>query len=252
MITDPLFYAIAIPAVILVGISKGGLGAGATLGVPLMSLVISPVQAASILLPILMVMDLVGLYAYRRAIDWTTLGYVLPAALLGVLIGWATTSWVTADHVRLIVGTVAVVFGLSFFLRGPSTRPVAKNNLAKGSFWGAIAGFTSFVSHAGGLPLQVYLGPLRLDPQVFVGTSTVFFAITNYMKLPGYWALGQITATNLLTSAVLLPFAAVATLIGIWLVRRVDRDLFYRIIYTLVLVVGVKLAWDGATGILSA
>jgi uncharacterized membrane protein YfcA len=249
MITDPLFYLVAVPAVFLVGLSKGGLGAGATLGVPLMSLVISPVQAAGILLPILMVMDLVGLYAYRRAFDWPTLRHVLPAALLGVGIGWATTSWVTADHVRLIVGVVAVAFGLTYFLRGENGKPPARNSLPKGTFWGAVAGFTSFVSHAGGLPLQVYLGPLRLDPQVFVGTSTVFFALTNLMKLPGYFTLGQLSSTNLLTALVLLPIAAVATLSGIWLVRRIDRDLFYRIIYALVLVVGVKLAWDGANGV---
>ncbi len=248
MITDPWFYAAAVPAVILVGMAKGGFGGAiALLGVPLMSLVISPVQAAGILLPILVVMDLVGLAAYRRRYHLPSLKILIPPAIVGVGIGWLTASVVTEAHVRLIVGVVALAFTLDYFLRG-ARRPAAATNRIKGSFWATVAGFTSFVSHAGGPPLQMYLLPLRLEPRLFAGTSVIFFAVVNATKLVPYYALDQLRLGNLETSAVLLPLAPLATLTGVWLVKVVEPARFYRITYAAVFVVSFKLIHDGLAG----
>lgn len=250
MISDPLFYYTAIPAVLLIGLSKGGFGGIALLGVPLISLVISPVQAAGIMLPILIVMDIVALLAYRGTYDAKSLKILIPAGMLGVGIGWATAAMVSPSFVRLIVGLVAFAFALDYFIGNAKAKDPAKHNVPKGTFWGAVSGFTSFVSHAGSPPFQMYMLPLRLDKQVLAGTSIIQFSVVNAVKVIPYFFLGQFDATNLTTSAVLLPLAPIATLIGVRLVKVVDQDLFYRITYICVFLVSFKLIWDGVTGML--
>ncbi|MEZ5909223.1 MAG: sulfite exporter TauE/SafE family protein [Hyphomicrobiaceae bacterium] len=248
MITDPWFYAAAIPAILLVGMAKGGFGGPiALLGVPLISLVVSPVQAAGIMLPILCAMDVVGLLAYRGTFDRGSLAILLPAAAVGIAVGWLAAAYVTDAHVRLLVGVVAVAFTLDYWLGGARKLMPAEPNRAKGSLWGAVAGFTSFVSHAGGPPFQMYILPLRLAPRLLAGTAVIFFAVVNQLKLVPYYMLGQFTGQNLATSAVLLPLAALATAFGVYLVKRVDVAVFYRVTYMCVFVVGVKLIYDGAT-----
>lgn len=247
LLSDPWFYAAAVPAVVLVGLSKGGLGgAGALMGVPLMTLVISPVQAAAIMLPILLVMDAVSLWTWRGQRDPVTLKLMLPGAMLGIGIGWLTAAVVTTGAVRLIVGTIAVAFFLRWLtLRLAANDRAAPHNRVKATFWAAISGFTSFVAHAGGPPYQVYTLALKQQPAIYVGTSVIYFAVVNAVKVVPYFALGQFDATNLAASAVLMPIAPLATLAGAWIVRRIRPDLFYPIMYAMVLVVGLKLVWDG-------
>lgn len=251
LLSDPWFYAAAVPAVILVGLSKGGLGgAMALIGVPLMALVVSPVQAAAIMLPILIVMDLVSLWTWRGDRDSTTLKLMLPGAMAGIGIGWLTAAYVTADAVKLIVGIVAVAFFIRWLtqLRSAPDRPVG-HSVARAGFWSTVSGFTSFVAHAGGPPYQVYALPLKQAPALYVGTSVVYFAIVNAVKLVPYFMLGQFDATNLSASAILMPIAPIATLAGAWVVRRMKPDLFYPFMYVMMLVIGGKLIWDGLAGI---
>lgn len=254
LLSDPWFYAVAVPAVILVGLSKGGLGgAMGFAGVPLMSLVMSPVQAAAILLPILCVMDVLSLWTWRGFYDKRLLISMLPGAMLGIGIGWATAALVTADSVRFIVGAVAIVFVARWlylkFRHGSehATRP----NRLMAAFWGTVSGFTSFVAHVGGPPFQVYALPLRMDPKVFTGTSVVFFAILNAIKLVPYFLLGQFDSTNLAASAVLMPAAPLGTLAGAWLVRRMRPEIFYPFTYCTVAVIAVKLIYDGVLDVLN-
>lgn len=248
LLSDPWFYAAAVPAVILVGLSKGGFGgAVGFVGVPLMALAISPVQAAAILLPILVLMDLVSLWSWRGVYDRTLLWSMLPGSVVGIAGGWLLASYVTADMVRLIVGAVAFVFVLRWVvqqLRHGSGHATRQDPLLA-AFWGTVAGFTSFVAHVGGPPFQVYALPLRLDPKVLTGTSVIFFAVTNAIKLIPYFALGQFDAANLAASAVLMPLAPLATLAGAWLVRRMRPEVFYPFTYATVALIAVKLLWDG-------
>lgn len=247
LLSDPLFYATAVPAVILVGLSKGGLGgAMALIGVPLMALVVPPVQAAAILLPILIVMDMVSLWTWRGERDPVTLKLMLPAAMLGIGLGWLTAAVVTAGAVRLIVGIVA----LAFFARWMAQRVwklerKADHSPVKAGFWGIVSGFTSFVAHAGGPPYQVYALTLGQKPALYVGTSVVFFAVVNAVKLVPYFALGQLDGANLTASLALMPVAPLATLAGAWIVRRMKPEIFYPFMYAMVLLVGLKLVWDG-------
>lgn len=253
MITDPWFYAIAIPAIALTGLAKGGfLGAAGGLAVPMMSLVISPVQAAAIMLPILNVMDLVGVIAYRRDFDSANLKILLPAAAAGIGIGWATAAFVTEAHVRLIIGLVGLAFTLSYWLGGGARKDAAARDRAKGSFWGMVAGFTSFVSHTGAPPFNIYMLPQRLPNAVLAGTAVMFFTTVNIIKLAPYYALGQFSGANLTTSLMLLPLAPVAMLAGVWLTRRVPQEPFYKIAYASLFVISLKLIYDGASAVFRA
>lgn len=258
MMTDPLFYAAAIPAVIMVGLSKGGFGgAMALLGVPLMALTIPPVQAAAILLPILIVMDLVTLWTWRKHWDKTSLIIMVPGAIIGIAIGWATAAWVTDPMIRLIVGVVALWFVARYVQltlaarRKASAPPPRGHQPVKGALWGTLAGFTSFVSHAGGPPYQIYTLPLRQDPKTYTGTSVRFFAIINAIKLAPYFALGQFDAANLSTSLALAPIAPVATLAGAYIVKRMKPEIFYPFMYAMVFLTSLKLIWDGAVHLLA-
>jgi len=245
MISDPLFYYLAVPAVLIAAISKGGFGAGlGFVSVPLMTLVVSPLQAAAIMLPLLCCMDIFGLLAYRRHVDRSLLPLLLLGAVAGIGIGWALAAWVDDQAVRAIVGTVAVAFTLNHWF-GRAGREPARPSAPKGVFWSAVSGFTSFVSHSGGPPLAVYLLPLRLDKTVFQATTVVFFAVVNYVKLVPYWSLGQFRGENLAASLVLAPLAPLGIWAGVWLHQRVSPLLFYRIAYGFIFVIGLKLLWDG-------
>jgi len=250
MILDPWFYVLAIPAVLLTGVSKGGLAGGiGLLAVPAMALVIPPVQAAGIMLPILIVMDLIGVWAYRRSFHAGHLWALIPGAAVGILLGALTAGFVSDAHVRLIVGLVAVVFALNFWLRSAESLAArAKPGAWSGRLWGGVAGYTSFVAHAGSPPFQVYMLPQGIDRKLYVGTSVMFFWLVNLIKLPPYALLGQLAPGNLMTSLVLMPLAPLGMWLGLKLVDKVPEQPFYRLIYALVLIVGVKLVWDGVTG----
>lgn len=247
LLANPWFYATSIPAVTLVGMSKGGFGGTmALIGVPLMALAMSPVRAAAIMLPILVVMDMVSLWTWRGRRDGTTLRNMLPGALAGIGLGWLLATIVTVSQVKLIVGAMALLFALRWAAQRLGYRaPRRAQSPVAGNFWGGVSGFTSFVAHAGGPPYQIYALGLGQEPAVYVGTSVIFFAVVNAVKLVPYLALGQFDAANLTASLVLLPVAPVATLAGAYLVRRMKPEIFYPVMYCLMFIVSLKLIHDG-------
>lgn len=252
LITDPWFYAAAIPAVLIFGIAKGGFGGGlGAAAVPLMAQVISPVQAAAILLPILCLMDIVTLWAYRGKWDLSELRLLLPASIVGIAIGTWSFEYLSADAIRLCVGVVAVAFTLHYIVNrlrpGTGSLPDLPRRAAAPA--AAVAGFTSFIAHAGGPPLNMYLLRRPLDRTRFVATTAVFFAIVNYVKLIPYGFLGQLSSGNLATSAALAVLAPVGVYAGVWLHRRVSDRTFFAVVYTILLVLGAKLIYDGSSGI---
>jgi len=252
LITDPWFYVAAVPAVFLVGMSKGGFGGGlGTLGVPLMALVISPVQAAGILLPILCLMDLFSLWAYRGLWIRDELLVLVPAALLGIAAGTLFFGAMSPAAIRLLVGIVAIVFTLHYVLAWRSGKRVAARDYPRpvGIFAGVTAGFTSFIAHAGGPPVSMYLLRRPLDRTDFVATTVLFFTVVNYTKLVPYAWLGQLAPANLVTSLVLAPLAPLGVYTGVYLHKRVSDRLFFGVVYVLLAVVGVKLVWDGLSGL---
>ena len=248
MITDPWFYAVAIPAVLVFAIAKGGFGGGlGVVAVPLMALVISPIQAAAILLPILCVMDLFAFRKYKGQWIRPELNVLIPASLIGIAVGTAMFGLLNAAAIRLIIGVVAVAFTLHYWF---DRHYAADSGLADfprryGVLSGGIAGFTSFIAHAGGPPVSMYLLRRSLNRTEFVATTVFFFIVVNYVKLIPYGWLGQLDSSNLLTSLVLAPLAPIGVEIGHLLHHRVSDRFFFRLMYVLLFVVGLKLIYDG-------
>ncbi len=243
MIDAVEFYLVAIPAVVLTGVSKGGFGGVALLAVPLMSLVISPLQAAGVMLPLLIAMDGFSLWAYRRDLSFANLKSLLPGALIGIGIGWLTAEYTGENAVRLIVGCIAIVFTLYMvFVRKDADR--AHPHAAKGVFWGGCAGYTSYVAHAGSPPLQVYLLPQRLPKAEYASTGVLFFAVVNLFKVPPYAMTGQLAGENLLTALVLLPCVPLGVYVGVRLNRVIPEKAFYNVVYASAFLIGIKLIYD--------
>ena len=250
LIADPWFYAVAIFAVVLTGIAKGGIGAAGGFSVPVLSLVISPIQAAAIMLPILILMDVIGVYAYRRNWDRATMAIIMPAGLVGICIGWLTFKYLNDDWIRLLLGVIACGF-VAFNVLAGVPKPARPSRL-KGYLCATGSGFTSFVAHSGGPPLAIYLLPQRLDKALYVGTTIIFFTAINAAKIVPYLMLGLFDARNLGTATVLLPVAVFGILLGIWVRKRLSTEWFYRVAYSLMFVTGAKLLYDGITHLLAS
>jgi len=245
LITDPAFYAVAVPAVLLVGISKSGFGAGfGALGVPLMALAVPVPQAAAIMLPLLLIMDAIGLKALWRERDAALLRLLVPAGLTGTVIGTLLFGLLSAKTVAAIVGAITLVF-LAIRTVFPPQADAPRPPPAVGFFFGTVSGFTSFVAHAGGPPIGFYMLPLKLSPVRFTATMAVFFAVVNVSKLVPYAALGLIDWTNMATAAVLAPVAPLGVLFGVRVVRHIPPTLFYRLFSLGMLLTGIKLLYDG-------
>ena len=245
LITDPAFYAVAIPAVLLVGISKSGFGAGfGALGVPLMALAVPVPQAVAILLPLLLLMDALGLRALWQERDAALLRLLVPAGLVGTVIGTLLFGLLSTKTVAALVGAVTLMF-LAMRTLWPPRADTPPPPRMKGVFFAALSGFTSFAAHAGGPPIAFYMLPLRLSPLRYTATMAVFFAALNASKWLPYAALGLIDWTNMLTAAVLIPLAPVGVWLGLRVVRRIPQALFYRLLSIGLLLTGSKLLWDG-------
>ncbi|WP_431284237.1 sulfite exporter TauE/SafE family protein [Humitalea sp. 24SJ18S-53] len=251
LITDPLFYALAIPAFLLTGMSKGGFASGAgNLTVPLLSLVIPAPQAAGIALPMLCAMDLSGLRAMWGKWSTREMRAMLPGVVIGITLGGLAFGAMPERVVKGMIGLVILAF-LSRTL-WQKTRPVAPPRATpsrlRGGFWGMCSGFTSTIAHAGGPPAAIYLYPLGLERQQLMATTIVFFGIMNYLKLIPYFLVGQLNAANLMTALVLLPLAPIGVYFGIWLGKRINDRAYYRLLYTLLAITGAKLLVDGVMG----
>lgn len=239
------FWIAAVVASMLVGMGKGGMPVVAMLSVPVLSLFIPPLTAAGLLLPVYVVSDMFGLYAYRNAFSPRVLAIIVPSATLGVGIGWATAHLVPEWMVTVLVGVIGTAFALNLLLRHRTDGPAREARVLPGVFWGTISGFTSFVSHSGGPPYQIYVLPLKLSKTVFAGTSTIAFAIINAVKLVPYYYLGQLSSESLHVALRLMIPASVAVFIGVRLVRILPEKLFFRLVTWALLLVSLKLIRDG-------
>ena len=249
IITEPQFYAVAIPAVIFLGLAKGGFSGVSMAATPLLALYLPPLEAAALLLPVLICQDVISVRVYWREISVWNLKVLLPGAAFGMGLAWLFASHVSDDAIRVLIGITALAFVLYVWLRtGHPTRK--ESTVLGGLFWGAVSGFTSFASQGGSPPFQVYTLPQRMPKMVFVGTTAVFFAAVNVMKIVPYFMLAQFSSKNLATSVALLPIAVAANFAGIWMVRSVPTALFYRLTYILLFILGLVLFWQGAKHLL--
>ena len=244
VITDPLFYLVAVPAIIALGLSKGGFAGVGVLATPLTSLYLPPLEAAALILPVLIVQDVISIWWYRKDFDSWNLKVMLPGALVGMGLAWVFAAHVSDAALRIVVGTIGISFvAYTLFARIPAEG--RRKPAWSGTFWGGVSGFTSFLSQAGGPPFQVHVLPQRLPKLTLVGTTTIFFAIVNALKIGPYFALGQFSTINIATSLLLLPIAVAANALGIWLVRVTPVETFYKIAYAIVFLVSTMLLYQG-------
>ena len=243
---DLLFWMLASLSAIFVGLGKGGLPVIALLSVPTLSLVMPTIAAASLLLPVYIVSDAFALYAYRRAFNKDILKIGMIGMTVGILLGWITAHIVIEWIVTLFIGA----FGFSFALKLLIFKNIDEKksfviNRTKGYFWCFIAGFTSFISHSGGPPWQIFIIPLNLPKSVFVGTSVIAFSYCNVIKLVPYYFLGQVTSSNLIMSAYLALPASIAVFVGVKIIKIIPENLFFKIVSYALLIISFKLIWDG-------
>ncbi len=240
-----LFLISVVPAIILYGIAKSGLGGSISLiSVPLMTVVMPLNQALAVILPILIFSDIIAVYRFRREFDFSTLKLIVPFAALGIVIGSLTFKYFSEDLLKLIVGIMGFLFAGHYFLFKKEKKIPAKKNFLKGAIFSSIAGFSSFCVHAGGTPTSIYLLPLRLKKEIYVGTRIIFFTFVNLIKLPLYIYLSMMNFDTLFQSIFLLPLAIIGIFIGYRLLKIIDENLFYNIIYALILVSSTKLILD--------
>lgn len=239
-----LFFWLASLGAFLVGLSKGGLPAIGMLSVPILALVMPPMKAAVLLLPIFVLSDMVGVWLYRRHFSALNLRILIPAGVMGVLLGWATASLVSERVITFLIGLMGVSFCLHVWLKRGPARPPKPAHRGWGTWWGAVSGFTSFISHAGAPPFQIYLLPQQLSKQVFAGTATLFFAVINAVKIVPYQALQPYTWQGLTEAAFLIPFALVGTVLGAWLTKRLKDRWFFLLVQVGLFAVSVRLMWQ--------
>ncbi|TXH18733.1 MAG: sulfite exporter TauE/SafE family protein [Gammaproteobacteria bacterium] len=247
LLSDPLTLALAVIAVVILGLAKGGFSGLGALATPLLALSLPPVTAAAVLLPVLMVQDVVSVWSYRKTWDGWIVGWMLPGAVAGIALAAGLAAAVPEERLLVVLGIITLVFGLYRLWIERGGRIVAASSSPGwvGTLFGVAMGFTSQIAHAGGPPFQMWVTPRRLPHEVFVGTSSLTFAAVNWMKVPSYVLLGSFDRQVLEAAALLFPLAIVATLVGAWLVRRMDTARFYTLIYLLMVALGLRLIFQG-------
>lgn len=247
---DLAFFALAIPATIFAGISKGGFGSGAAFAAgSILALILEPGVALGVMLPLLMLMDVAGLRAYWQKWDWEAVRLIIYAGLPGVALGAALYQVANADVFRFLIGGISIGFVIyQVLLRsGHIPKPKAPLGPKAAALTGITAGFTSFVSHAGGPPVAVYLLSRGLDKLTYqAGTVLIFWAI-NIMKFVPYSFLGIFTWQTLLADLFLAPFALLGVWLGVRAHHMISERTFFAITYVLLTLTGSKLIWDAVT-----
>ncbi|RVT94991.1 sulfite exporter TauE/SafE family protein [Sphingomonas crocodyli] len=247
---QPAFWVLGLIAVTIIGLAKGGFIGFGILGTPLLALAIPPVQAAAIILPLLLVQDAVGIWSFRKTWDAYVLKVMLPGGIVGIAIGYTFAASLPDSWVLGALGILSIVFGAYrlWIERGGRAAPAVEWPAWAGFLCGTASGLSSQIAHAGQPPFQLWAMPRRMPRDVYVGTSSIFFGAMNWIKVPAYAALGAFTPSNLIASAALLPVAILSTLLGVRLVRRIRTEGFYRIAYALLLLVGVVLLRNAVAG----
>jgi uncharacterized membrane protein YfcA len=245
---DWTLYAVAVPAVIFAGVSKGGFGSGAAFAsASILAVVVAPGVALGLMLPLLMLIDVATLRPYWKRWSWPDARLLLMGAVPGVALGAGLYRMADPDLFRLLIGAISLAFvawqaaSRAGMIRARE-RPMP---IWAGGLAGLVAGFTSFVSHAGGPPAAVYLLSRRLDKTAFQATTVLLFWMVNVVKFIPYAFLGIFTVQTVVMDLLLAPFAILGAWLGVKAHRLVPEALFFAITYVLLTVTGVKLIWDG-------
>lgn len=240
-------------AVLVYGFAKGGAGAPlSAICVPLMSLVLPPFQAAAILLPLLLVLDLLALCSFRGCFDRHQLKLLLPPALIGMVTAALVGRWLSDDGLRLLIGAICLGFVVLRLLRRTAPAsvlpPASRSGDGIGRLWGGLAGFTSMLVHAGGPPVMVHLMGQQLEPRLLAGTQAWLFACLNFSKVVPFVGSGQLDLPALRISLLFLPLTPIGILLGQRFLRNTSKERVYAVFSAALLISGVLLLWQGWHG----
>ena len=248
---DLTFYLVMTVAVIILGLSKGGFAGVGMVSTPMVAAVTDPVTAAGIMLPIMLVQDPVAVVMYRRSFDRKILVKLIPGGVLGVLLAFSLAASVPEWGLKIVLGLISLAFSswqAFVYLRGIQPQSLQYRFDSLMAFLAGVgSGFSSSIAHAGSPPFQIYAMPKQLPKEIYVGTSVMFFASVNLMKLPSFIALDVLKSENLLKSAAFIPLAVVSSWAGAWLVRRVKTQNFNLIVTGILLFISMVLLWQGVS-----
>ncbi|MBU3617994.1 sulfite exporter TauE/SafE family protein [Polynucleobacter sp. JS-Fieb-80-E5] len=240
------FFVCAVISVTILGISKSGFGAGlGTLSLPLMASQAPINEALAIMLPLLIVIDLVGLRRYIQNANWGILKIVIPPAIAGLLLGMIFFTAITPQVLTLSIGIFTLLFLIQNLAMSRIEAKETKSYPWLGRAMGLTSGFTSFVAHIGGPPITVYMLREKLLPMVYTSTLGVFFTVMNFGKLGPYAYLDLLNYKQLATSIILLPCAPVGVYFGFYLAKRISMKWYYRTVRFFLLIASIKLISDG-------
>ena len=186
------------------------------------------------------------MWVYRRVWDPWNLKVMIPGCVVGVGAAWLLAAYVS-DGVDPAGGR-ADRAGLRRLHVCSATRlpgELPQPRASHGVFWGALSGFTTTLIQIGAPPYYAFVLPQRLPKMIYVGTTVMFFAAANVMKVVPYFALGQFSTAGLATSFALFPLAIACNFLGIYLVRVTPEAMFYRITNVIVFVLGCELTRQG-------
>ena len=246
--SDVLFWTVAALAVSCMGLSKAGIVGFGLISTLLLATIVPPMQAAAILLPIMLIQDGISVWSYWKHWDRSVFSRLIPGAAIGISFGWLIAAYASDGVIRLLVGLLALAFVLNDWL---DRKPLMAARPAKlaAIFWGTASGFTGMLANAGGPPVIVYLLSQELPKLTFVGTLAVYFAIINGIRIVPFFSLGQISSENIVVSAVLLPVALATNLLGILLVKVTPTELYFRMARAFIFLVSAALVYQGAVSL---
>jgi uncharacterized membrane protein YfcA len=249
---DPSFWLLGLFTIGLIAFSKGAFGGGAaSIGVPMLSLIFDPIGAAIIVAPLVSLMDIFTLRSFGPS-SWSKpdLKVLLPGLLVGLTVGYVFFERADPRIVALLIGVISLAFAGSWFWRRWRRlhAPPTSASTVSGLLAGTVSGFTTFVAHAGGPPITMYLVRRNLDKRLFVGTNTAFFTLGNLLKLGPYGVLmaarPDCTAAALLLAVVVPP----AVWLGLRVYQYLTQDMLLLVTNWILIFGGARLVWQGMAG----
>ncbi len=248
---EPVFWALAIPAVVFAGVSKGGFGSGAAFAAtPILALVVEPAVALALMLPLLMLMDVAALRAYWRGWHAPSARVLILGAIPGIAVAGLLYDHAPPDLFRFLIGALAVGFVAFQLAQRAGWLAFGAGAFAArtGYLAGATAGFTSFISHAGGPPVAVFLLSQPIRKTVYQATVVIVFWAINLLKLVPFLWLGFFTVQSATLSLMLAPVAFFGVWLGVRLHHMVPESYFFALTYVLLTVTGARLIWVSLAG----
>ncbi len=248
---DISYYLIVSFSILLFAISKSGFSGGglALISVTLLSITYGPLTAIAILMPMLIVCDVIALFLNRKQFEYKILWSIAPYSLLGVIIGTILFKFINLSMISIFIGSISLLYVLLNYLIADNRNLKKIPFYGSKSFWGALAGFTSFVLHSGGLPLNIYFMSIYNKKVQFVAGVVFSIALINLFKLIPYFYLEILNFEKLYSYLIFSPIAVIGVILGHWMNSKLSDNSFFAIINIFVVIGSLRLIYLGLVGL---